>query len=274
MIHLKTFDTIVDSINRIKSLRKGYVTNFFKTEKELSTYIKKNKVLFSVINESFFLLIDNNSIYNLFYISTSPVRLSHDLYLLTKTGYSKPLVADIVTKDRVPIVKKVFEETNFLQYAILIRMSRLKYDPIFSLESNPHVNLASEEQSEEILKILNTNFDQKSEQLPDLVQILEWIKRNGIYTYIHEGKIFGLIIFEVIGITLNLRYWFVNPEFRDRKIGSILFKYFLYSGKETKRQLFWVMKSNENAIKRYKHFGFKEEDLFNYVMIYKQKYEK
>ncbi|MBA4320402.1 MAG: N-acetyltransferase, partial [Flavobacterium sp.] len=40
-------------------------------------------------------------------------------------------------------------------------------------------------------------------------------------------------------------------------------------GRNTKRQLFWVIKSNENAIKRYLHYGFKEEKMYNFVMINK-----
>ena len=39
-------------------------------------------------------------------------------------------------------------------------------------------------------------------------------------------------------------------------------------GKDTKRQIFWVIRTNENAIKRYKHYGFNEENMFDYVMQY------
>jgi hypothetical protein len=271
MIPLTTFQTILENINQIKSFKKGYLTNFYKTEKDIKSYIKQSKIFYLLESESFFLIIENDSFCNLFFISTSDSQLSKDLSVLKKLIDSKPIVVDIVTKDVFPKEKKVFEENDFNNYTSLVRMSRLKYDSNTQTESNPNIFFAKSEQVEEILVLLYTNFDQKAEQLPDKVQVLEWISNNCIYTYMYEGKIIGLIIFEIIGITLFLRYWFVNSSFRDRKIGSELFSYFLYAGKETKRQLFWVLQSNENAIKRYKHFGFQAENMFNFVMINKNK---
>jgi ribosomal protein S18 acetylase RimI-like enzyme len=270
MIPLTTFETIIESINQIKSFKKGYVTNFFKTEKDIKSYITRSKIFYTLGSESFFLLIENDSFYNLFFISTSNSQLSKDLSTFKKLINYKPIVVDIVTKDIFSSEKQVFEENDYENYTTLVRMSRLKYDPDIQTELNPNVILAKSEQIEEVFGLLYTNFDQKAEQLPDKVQVLEWINNNCIYTYMHESKIIGFIIFEIIGITLYLRYWFVNPGFRDRKIGSVLFSYFLHSGKETKRQLFWVLQSNENAIKRYKHFGFEAEKMFNYVMINKK----
>lgn len=271
MIPLTTFETIIENINQIKSFKKGYVTNLFKTEKDIKSYLKQSKIFYSLGSESFFLIIENDSFYNLFFISTSNSQLSKDLSVLKKLINCKPIVVDIVTKDAFPLEKKVFEENDFKNYTTLVRMSRMKYDPDIQTESNPNIFLAKSEQVEEILGLLYTNFDQKAEQLPDKVQVLEWINNNCIYTYMHDSKIIGLIIFEIIGITLYLRYWFVNAGFRDRKIGSELFSYFLHAGKETKRQLFWVLQSNENAIKRYKHFGFEAENMFNFVLINKNK---
>jgi GNAT superfamily N-acetyltransferase len=89
-----------------------------------------------------------------------------------------------------------------------------------------------------------------------------------------EIGIAGFIIYQLVGVTLYLRYWFVSPLFRDRKFGSKLFNYFLLKGKDSKRQLFWVIQTNENAISRYKHYGFKEEKIYNFVLTNKNiKYE-
>ena len=66
--------------------------------------------------------------------------------------------------------------------------------------------------------------------------------------------------------THYLRYWFTHPDFRDKKVGSRLLRRFFEEGRDTKRQLFWVIRSNENAIKRYRHYGFAEENMFDFVM--------
>ena len=84
-----------------------------------------------------------------------------------------------------------------------------------------------------------------------------------------ENKIAGFLIYELTTTTLYLRYWFTHPDYRDRKVGSRLLRRFFEEGKDTKRQLFWVIRTNENAIVRYRHYGFVEENMFDYVMQYK-----
>ena len=59
-----------------------------------------------------------------------------------------------------------------------------------------------------------------------------------------------------------------------RRWGACLLKYYFFESKRTKRQIFWVIDSNINAIKRYRHYGFKAEEMVDYVMINKNiKYE-
>jgi ribosomal protein S18 acetylase RimI-like enzyme len=92
------------------------------------------------------------------------------------------------------------------------------------------------------------------------------VEKGTLIIYELEQQIAGFIAFDIVGATLHLRYWFVHPTYRDRKIGSVLFRHFLYAGRNTRRQLFWVVSTNENALKRYRHYGFREEQLFNKVM--------
>ncbi len=117
-------------------------------------------------------------------------------------------------------------------------------------------------------------FDPKAEQLPDTVDLLFWVEQKNIILFEEKGRVVGFIIYDLKVTTLYLRYWFVHPDYRDQKIGSQLFKEFLSRGKDTQRKLFWVIRSNENAIKRYIHYGFKEDKMYNFVLINKQiKYE-
>ena len=122
------------------------------------------------------------------------------------------------------------------------------------------------EDSVVILQLLYSNFDPLSEQIPDIEEIAHYIQNKWVLVYKLEHKIVGFIIFELTGLTLYLRYWFVLPQFREMNIGSKLFNSFMYEGRNTKRQLLWVITHNINAIKRYVHYGFKPEKLFDYVL--------
>jgi GNAT superfamily N-acetyltransferase len=81
-----------------------------------------------------------------------------------------------------------------------------------------------------------------------------------------DGNLAGFLIFELSSATLYLRYWFTHPDFRGRKVGSRLMRRFFEEGKETRRQILWVMRTNEDAMEKYRHYGFVEEDMFDHVM--------
>ena len=105
--------------------------------------------------------------------------------------------------------------------------------------------------------------------MPTYKELVDWIRQEHISLYEVDGKIAGFIIYDLNGQTSYLRYWFVHPEYRNKKIGSILLNKFFSDNQEAKRQLFWVIQSNENAIKRYKHYGFESENLYDFIMTNK-----
>ena len=81
-----------------------------------------------------------------------------------------------------------------------------------------------------------------------------------------DGKVEGFVIYDLSPAQLYLRYWFVHPEARGRGIGGKLLRTMFAAGAQTKRQYFWVKTDNENAIIRYKHYGFAFEPLKNTVL--------
>jgi ribosomal protein S18 acetylase RimI-like enzyme len=118
-------------------------------------------------------------------------------------------------------------------------------------------------------------FDKFVERIPNGDAIDSFIENQNAYYFSDNNEIQGFIIFELTGITSHLKYWFVHPDYREKKIGSKLIKLFFNTGENVKRELFWVIESNHNAIKRYKHFGFIVEDMHNLILINRnKKYEE
>ena len=135
--------------------------------------------------------------------------------------------------------------------------------------SYPSLIKAEMAHTEAIFNILNRYFDPLAEQLPTKDEINNWIKLNHLILIEEKSEILGFVIFDLIGVTSYLRYWFVHPQYRDRKIGSTLLQEYFKISAETKRQLFWVIQTNENAINRYLHYGFHPENLYDYIMTNK-----
>ena len=134
---------------------------------------------------------------------------------------------------------------------------------------DPDIRFAQEEDLPLIRKQLHQYFDEKTEQIPYDEELKDYTKQRHILVCDEKGIMAGFLIFELNATTLYLRYWFTHPDFRDKKVGSRLLRRFFEEGKDTKRQLFWVIQTNENAKVRYRHYGFSEEDMYDFVMEYK-----
>ena len=114
---------------------------------------------------------------------------------------------------------------------------------------------------------LQRDFDPLAEQLPSIKEIDDYKNRNQLLV-IKDGHILcGFLIFELSGQTWYLRYWYTSPDYRNQGVGAGLLKTSLIYCIESKRQMFWVIADNTNAIMRYEHYGFTRENMNDYVMI-------
>lgn len=264
------FADLTNAYNFVKDLKKGFITNCFVTREQFSKLIKHG-VLFEIdLGEVVFFLKKNEGFFNLYYYAASIDKLDNALPQLKAITKDETVVVDLVTKDEFCNEKLVFEENHYNVYTSLIRMSSVGKRSHVDGANSVKVRNAVSEDTIAVQILLTSYFDPRAEQLPDMDDLSVWIQQNNIILFEEQGKVVGFIIYDLKATTLYLRYWFVHPDFRDRKIGSQLFNEFLSRGKDTQRQLFWVIKSNENAIKRYLHYGFKEEQMYNYVLINKQ----
>ena len=255
------------NISFIKGFKKKYVTNLYENEKVIDSWIQKNIFYNVSIDEVVFFIKKNKGFYNLFYLATTNEALEKGLNKLLNRNSDLLYVSDIVTKDKNPDIKILFENAGFSEYRTLIRMYRMeKYNPNDYIPDS-NLIIAPKNLIDEIYRLINAYFDPFTDQLPTKENLFDWILKENVLAFINAEKVIGFIIYDLVGVTLYLRYWFVHPEYRDRKIGSKLFGLFLNIGANSKRQIFWVISTNENAIKRYRHYGFKEDGTYNYVMM-------
>ena len=273
---VNSVEQLVNFTSYTRQLRKGFTTNFFLNNFKHNLWIEKSEFFYYHIGETFFLIRENGKLIHLFYITTTIECLKSDLKtfltLFISTcdiDYEKKLVIDIVGGDAISNITDVFVHLGFVKYQSLHRMSRCG---ILNIENINYgdVFFADLCDLQGIMSYFVSYFDPISEQLPLMEELVELKKNNCILVCKINDEIAGFLIYEVQGITLYLRYWFVHPNYRNRKIGSKLFSKFKEIGIKTKRQLFWVIDNNENAIKRYKHYGFESEKMFNYVLLYKK----
>lgn len=268
------FDEINQALVKVKNYKKKLTTNFFSNEK-IEIWISKDQLFTIEIGEVVFFLTRNLEFYTLFFIASSIDELDKSLTELLVNLGDEVVMLDIVQREESSGVLDVFYTKSFSLYTSLVRMNRLNHKLDSLSDSSDGIKEASREHLIPLNNMLHSFFDEKAEQLPDEKELINWIENKNILIHEEDNLIGGFIIYEIIGNTLYLRYWFVHPDFREKSIGSKLFKAFEAKGKDTNRHLFWVIRSNENAIKRYKHYGFLEEKMYNFVLTNKNiKYEE
>lgn len=259
-------DQILEFIVEVRERRRGFITNFYLDKFKHNIWIKNGIFFFEWIGDTLFLIKRANTFCNIFYVSTNLDSLSASISILYAQHAEITMAFDIIGRNEQCFsLIRMFQEHGFHEACSLVRMNRITETTDSFVDSN--VCKATENDITSIYKYLHLYFDEKTEQIPFLEEIEEYAKQGHILICYEDVRVAGFLIYEVNASTLYLRYWFTHPEYRDRKVGSRLLHRFFEEGKNTKRQLLWVIQSNDNAIKRYCHYGFKEENMFDYIMI-------
>jgi GNAT superfamily N-acetyltransferase len=268
---VSSLDDIQGFIKRIKEQKKEYLTNFFLDPARMQLWIKLGIIDFQDFGETIFLIRRNTGFMNLFFISSGINKLSENLRIFLNKYPYELFIADIVGKrPSIDTASLIFKKHGFSTYTNLLRMSRIVTPDISEQVLSLNTFYGTRSHADEINNILYKFFDPYAEQLPLMDELVLWIDNHSILIYSDDQKtIQGFVIFELIGQTSYLRYWFVHPEHREKHIGSVLLRRFFFDSRNTKRQIFWVIESNDNAIKRYLHYGYRPEEMYDIVLINK-----
>ena len=269
---ISTIEEISFGLEKVKSLKKGLLTNFFSDPVRTRLWLNKDLMRLAEIGETVFLFRKNQGFWNLYYISSGLASLEKDLDSLGSRYDKETFVVDLVGKEDIHAVRAVFLNGRFSEYTVLYRMSRTVDAPDVRNAGEEHLSYAGATDLAGIFLLFREYFDPMCEQVPLMEELAAWAEKKQILTYSDDKTtIQAFLIYEVTGKTSYLRYWFVHPGHREKKIGSkLIYKFFKESGPAT-RQLFWVIGSNGNAIKRYEHYGFQKEPFYDHVLINRDK---
>jgi ribosomal protein S18 acetylase RimI-like enzyme len=125
---------------------------------------------------------------------------------------------------------------------------------------------ATADQVPQILALLESSFNRFSDQLPTKSELEEAARANQIVWIVADGKVGALVHFETQGFTSTVRYWAVHPDCRDQRLGSRIIRHYFALHPKVKRFVLWVRADNENAVRRYLHFGYAPDGLVDQVL--------
>jgi GNAT superfamily N-acetyltransferase len=265
MHKVETIEQIRILISEVRNERKGFLTNFYLEEYKHSIWIQCGTFLYETVGDTLFLIKKSDTFWNVFYCTTVIAEFIGDLKTFKSQYVDITMLFDIVGKDvQCAPLLQMFKEQGFSEATSLVRMSRMTEKMEYLADNS--IDKASQDEIIKIYQLLHQYFDEKTEQIPFLAELIDYANQGHILVCHEDEQLAGFLIYEITASTLYLRYWFTYPDYRDKKVGSRMLRRFFEEGKETKRQLFWVIRDNDNAIKRYRHFGFQEENMFDYVL--------
>ena len=265
MERINSFEQLQQQLGEARKHR--FVTNFFLDPFKHAVWITKGDCYTEIVGDTLFVIRTDKGFWNVFYSSFNNETLSSDIKSLIAKYPEQTMMFDIVGREVQckPLVD-ILKELGFKEATSLVRMNRIAGP--FEYIPDETIRKANETDISQVSQLLHEYFDPQNEQIPYDEELLDYARQGYVLVCEEQEGLAGFLIYELNASTLYLRYWFTHPDYREMKVGSRLLRRFFEEGRETKRQLLWVIRTNENAIKRYKHYGFNEENMFDYVMQY------
>lgn len=258
-----SFEEVRDSISGIRNQRKGFLTNFFPEEQKVQSWITRQAL--SVVQDEYTSIFvkQDEGFANIFFCATTTTALCTSL---SRLDVGQPCVLEVLSDKRTaPTLLPSLSETGFCKYKCLVRMSKV----------NDGNHIEHEDRTENVLptdvptvhRLLQEHFDKYAEQLPTTEELENLVASNHIIIERRGENVAGFVIYDLSPSTLHLRYWLVCPRYRGQGVGSHLFKEFCHRGESSRRHILWVMEDNDNARKRYEHYGYQTEEVKDYILM-------
>jgi hypothetical protein len=120
--------------------------------------------------------------------------------------------------------------------------------------------------SRAILDLLESSFDRYADQVPMLYEIDAAIEAKQVLAIKYGGGLAAMLFFETQGFTSTIRYWVVADQFQSRRLGASLIRHYFATQSAVRRFILWVVATNENAVKKYRHYGYAPDGLVDHVL--------
>ena len=233
------------------------LTNIYPGQTVCQTAVDECRLFFTVRDSELFFFEEKKGFFNIFFAvsrDADVISLLNDIK--RDEGIAVPMVTELV-------VRTGKDQSLGSPSAVLKRMMHvgdLKRHEASASQAEgrelTEIKMADEYDIETVSEIFRNHFNPLTERIPDEKELRSLIENKGIILAMDAERCVGFIIYEKSGQGLHLRYWWIAEDQRGKGIGSRLMDHFFEASEGTRRQFLWVFADNDNAIKRYRHYGF------------------
>ncbi len=271
MTPIATVAEVQQSIQRAKEGAGGYCTNFFPVEARLKSWTERGELFGEFSGRTAFFVRRERGFGHLYFCSADLAQLGRDL-AATACIQGEPLSIDLLGQEAaLASLLPVFEAAGFQRYNRLQRLARARAaEDNDASPGSSQVAFIGESDVEAAMHLIETEFDRYADQLPQPYELAAAIAARQVYGVKSNGKLGALLYFETQGVTSVLRYWVVAPQYRDQKFGSALIRHYFADQGAVRRFILWVTVNNENALEKYRRYGYTPDGLTDEVLLNKR----
>ena len=260
---------VFDAIQGAKAGASAFCTNFFPVQGKLQGWIDRGELLGELRDRSAFFLRKDRDFRHLFFCATDVATLEREITALPCLKTDRVAVDLVGSEAVLAHLLKVVESAGFGCYARLVRLARASSQPEQPQPSVDGVRIlyAGKTDCQAIMDLLECSFDRYADQLPMLCEIEAAVEARQILAVKCEGTLAALLFFESQGFTSTIRFWVVAERFRTHRFGSALMRHYFSAQSAVRRFILWVTADNENAVLKYRHYGYVPDGLIDHVLV-------
>jgi ribosomal protein S18 acetylase RimI-like enzyme len=263
-----TVTAVFDAIQGAKAGASAFCTNFFPAQGKLQGWIDHGELLGELGDRSAFFLRKDRDFWHLYFCAADVATLRQEITALPALKTER-VAADLVGSEAVlGELLNVVESAGFRRYSRLVRLARPSQPaPPQSAAAGTEVLCADKTDGQAIINLLECSFDRYADQLPALYEIEAAIAARQILAVKCEGTLAALVFFETQGFTSTIRYWVVDQRFRSHRFGSAVMRHYFAVQAAVRRFVLWVTANNDNAVLKYRHYGYAPDGLIDHVLV-------
>jgi hypothetical protein len=241
------------------------VTNFYPTPDKLQRWVDRGDMFSLTAGDVLFVLRRDRDFFHLAYVTSSVANLGPALREVVDR-VPATVTADLLGKrDGVVEVAAKFHDAGFRDLCTLERMTR--HGDGSAESADPDVAIATTDDAPALAAMLDAALDRFAEQIPDVDEMRRAAAEGKILVVRSGDAIAGMLFYEITGQSSLLRHWVVDGAYRDQRVGARLIRRYFSDGKDVRRFVLWVISDNDNAIDRYRHYGYAKDGLIDQVLI-------
>jgi hypothetical protein len=259
---------VFDAIQAAKAGATAFCTNFFPIQGKLQGWIAHDELQIELRDGAAFFLRQDRDFSHLYFCAADVPALERGITTLPALK-TEPVTIDILGPEpSIAEALGVVESAGFRRHSRLLRLARsAQAEPPQAPADSKEVLFAEKTDCRAIVNLLECSFDRYADQLPTPYEIEAAVAARQVLVVKCQGTLGALLFFESQGFTSTIRYWVVDQQFRLHRFGSALMRHYLAVHSSVRRFILWVTALNEDAVLKYRHYGYLPDGLVDHVLV-------